>query len=103
MRETPRGHSSDLLALVRGSVPSAFSRAGRRRSNSSATYPVTHCLPMSFYRTSEHKRDGTENLLDRAYFIMHLEWLTAVLKDSIDFYEKDMDEVKHLRQNLRKS
>jgi hypothetical protein len=57
----------------------------------------THCLPMSFYRTSEHGRYGTENLLDRAYFIMHLEWITAVLKDGLDFYEEDMDEVKHLR------
>jgi hypothetical protein len=41
-----------------------------------------------------HGRYGTENRLDRAYFIMHLEWITAVLKESIDFYEKDMDEVK---------
>jgi hypothetical protein len=54
---------------------------------------------MSFYRTSEHGRYGTENLLDRAYFIMHLDLITAVLKEAIDFYEKDMDEVKHLRHN----
>jgi len=63
----------------------------------------SHCLPMSFYRTSEHGRYGTENLLDRAYFIMHLDLITAVLKDAIDFYEKDMDEVKHLRQSPQKS
>lgn len=63
----------------------------------------THCLPMSFYRTSEHGRYGTENPLDRAYFIMHLDLITAILKDAIDFYEKDMDEVKHLRQNAHQS
>jgi hypothetical protein len=54
----------------------------------------THCLPMSFYRTSEHRRNGIESLTDRVYFIMHLDWITPVLKDAIDFYEKDMDEAK---------
>jgi len=63
----------------------------------------THCLPMSFYRTSEHGRYGTENSLDRAYFIMHLDLITAVLKDAIDFYEKDMNEVKHLRKYPQQS
>lgn len=54
----------------------------------------THSLPMSFYRTDEHKRDGTESDVDRAYFIIHLDWIREMLKESIDFYEKDMDEAK---------
>jgi hypothetical protein len=63
----------------------------------------THSLPMSFYRTDEHKRDGTESEVDRAYFIMHLDWIREMLKESIDFYEKDMDEVKHHRDPSRPS
>jgi hypothetical protein len=54
----------------------------------------THSLPMSFYRTYEQKRDGTENEVDRGYFIVYLDWIGEMLKEGIDFYEKDMDEVK---------
>jgi hypothetical protein len=32
----------------------------------------THSLPMSFYRTHEQKRFGTENEVDRGYFMMTL-------------------------------
>lgn len=60
----------------------------------------THSLPMSFYRTFDQRRFGTENFIDRAYFIGQLDWITPILKESIDFYEKDMDEAKRLTVSI---
>lgn len=59
----------------------------------------THSLPMSFYRTEEHGRYGTDNKIDRAYFVMHLDWITEILREGIDFYEKDMNKVKDKKKH----
>jgi hypothetical protein len=60
----------------------------------------THSLPMSFYRTSDHKRDGTHNDVDRGYFAVTLSWIMEILKESTDFYEHDIQSAKDSKNRL---
>jgi hypothetical protein len=49
----------------------------------------THSLPLSFYRTWEHKRTGVENEVDKAYITMAMGLAVDILKEAVKAYRDD--------------